>query len=170
MGRSVDGAGHVSLQRLRRSTIWHPDAIPAAEGELARDMKRWVLPTFDLVLIGAALLALYGGLPTFALVYATPVAIMAAWALLAVALTCLVGISFPRLWLVELIGKCGLILLLVPYGVIALVVAVLAHPNRSFLAGLALSAAILPLWRVVWLGREWRRRRARELLERQEVQ
>lgn len=152
-------AARRALHRLWSATIWAPDAIPASEGELARDVKRWVLPTFDLVLIGAAVLALYGGLPSLALVTARPIATVAAWALLVVVATCLVGVAFPKLWLVEFVGKCALIFMLLTYGLIALILAVIYDPNRSFMAGLSIATSVLPICRVVWLGRERRRRR-----------
>ena len=149
-----------ALRALWRASIWHPEAVPPYEGEIASDVKRGLLPVFDVVLIATAVLALRGGMPTFAIVYGDAVSDAASWALLVVAATCLVGVAFPRLWLVETIAKTALLLLLSGYGAVLILSAALADPARGFVGGVTLAASLIPVWRLVWLGRDYRRRKA----------
>lgn len=147
------------MRALWEASIWHPDAIPPSEGELARDVKRWVLPTLDALLILGSVLGLHGGMPTFAIVYNAAVSQAASVAVLLFAVGCLVGIAFPRLWVLELASKCGLTFVLLTYAVLLLALATGEYPARGFVAGVTAAVTVLPVWRIVWLGREYRRRR-----------
>lgn len=149
------------MRWLAHQTIWHPGAIPESEGEVARDMKRWVLPTIDLLLIVGSVLGLNGGLPTFAIVYNQVVATAASGAVLVLATLCLLGVAFPRLWLMELAAKCGLALVLVTYSILLLALAAAESGTRGFVAGVSAALCTVIVWRIVWLGRERRRREAR---------
>lgn len=149
---------------LGRASIWHPDAIPASEGELARDVKRWVLPPLDAALIIGSILGLNGGMPSLAIVYNDAVSSAAAVAVLVFAVGCLIGVSFPRLWVLEMASKCGLVFVLVTYATLLLGLAAGGHESRGFVAGVTAAVSIVPLWRIVWLGREYRRRKARDRL------
>lgn len=146
------------MRALWRASIWAPDAIPASEGELARDVKRWVLPTIDTVLIIGSILALFGGVPTFEIVYNSQVAQLAAVIMLAASTLCLIGVSFPRLWLLEMCAKCLLSLFLVLYAILLVVLSLGESPARGVVGGISAGLAIVLLWRIVWLGREHRRR------------
>lgn len=148
------------LRTIGRATIWHRNAIPPHEGEIARDVKRWLLPALDIALIIGAFRGIHGGMPTFALVFNDTASYVGAVAVLAFAIGCLVGVSFPRLWLLELISKCGLGFILATYGVLLMVAAAGEYPARGIVAGACSGVAIVILWRVFWLAREWRRRRA----------
>lgn len=149
------------MRWLARQTIWHPGAIPESEGEVGRDIKRWVLPTIDLLLIVGGILGLRGGLPTFAVIYNQAVATAASGAVLALASLCLIGVAFPRLWLIELTAKCGLALVLVTYSILLLALAAAEAGTRGFVAGVSAALCTIIVWRIVWLGRERRRRAAR---------
>lgn len=146
------------LARVWASTIWAPDAIPPQEGEYAATIKRGLLPLFDVIMIVSALLAIRGGLPTFVIVYDETVSQLASWALLTCACLCLVGVAFPRLWLLEALAKTGLLSLLIVYAVV-LIGWSAVDPPRGFVGGVVLAACLPPVFRIVWLGREYRRRR-----------
>lgn len=146
------------IQALWRATIWHPDAIPDSEGEIAREVKRWVLPIVDGFLIIGSFLGIHGGMPTFAIVYNEAVSQTASVAVLAFSIACLVGVAFPRLWLVEFVGKCGLSFVLLLYALLLLALAASESPARGFVAGVCAGVAVLPVARILWLGREHRRR------------
>lgn len=156
------------MRWIARHTIWHPDAIPASEGEIARDVKRWVLPVIDLLLIIGSVLGLNGGLPAFAVVYDHAVATVAASAVLVFASACLIGVAFPRLWALELAAKCGLSVVLITYAILLLGLAATDVGTRGFVAGVSSALCVILIWRIVWLGRERRKRRAVRLAERGE--
>lgn len=148
------------MRWLYERSIWHPDAIDEREGEVARDLKRWVLPTVDFFLIVGSYLGLNGGLPTFALVYNHAVASVLSAAVLLFAVGCLIGVSFPRLWVLELSAKCGLALVLLTYAFFLLVLAAGEYPTRGFVAGVTAALCAVIVGRIIWLCREERRRRA----------
>lgn len=146
------------LKQLLRPTIWDSDAIHPLEGQLACDVKRWMLPVFDAILIATSILAVRGGMPTFEIVYNSTVSQVAAWVFLVASITCLIGISIPKLWLLETAGKLVLLAVLLGYGFV-LMLSSFEDPDRGFVGGVTLAACLVPIWRIVWLGREWRRRK-----------
>jgi len=155
------------MRWLYERSIWHPDAIPEDEGEVARDLKRWVLPVVDFFLIVGSYLGLNGGLPTFAIVYNHTVAAVLSGAVLLFAIGCLFGISFPRLWALELSAKCGLAFVLLTYALFLLVLAAGEYPARGFVAGVTAALSVVIVGRIVWLCREERRRRIQREIQRQ---
>ncbi|WP_405373442.1 MULTISPECIES: hypothetical protein [unclassified Microbacterium] len=149
------------LRRLFGASIWAPGAISITEGEIARDVKRWVLPPIDLILIVGSLMAVFNGLPTFAVVYNAAVSHAASLAVLVFSVGCLVGVSFPRLWALELISKCGLAFVLITYGLLIVGRVLVGDSSGGFVGGISSALAVVPVWRIVWLGREYRRRKSR---------
>lgn len=149
------------MRRLFRASIWHPRAIPITEGELARDVKRWVLPPIDTILIIGSILAIHNGMPTFAIVYNALVSHASAIAVLVFSVGCLVGVSFPRLWVLELLSKCGLAFVLITYAVLLFARVLVGDSTGGFVAAVSAALAVVPVWRIVWLGREYRRRAGR---------
>ncbi|WP_425836925.1 hypothetical protein [Microbacterium sp. PA5] len=147
------------VRALWRASIWHPDAIPADEGEIARDVKRYLLPVIDILMIIGAFRGIHGGMPTFALVFNDTASYVGALAVLVFAAGCLLGVSFPALWVLELVSKCGLGFILATYGVLLMVAAAGEYPARGIVAGTSSGLATVVVWRVFWLTREWRRRR-----------
>ena len=147
------------IRRLWAATIWGPGAIPASEGEVARDVKRWILPLIDAALIGGSILGLNGGMPTFAIVYDETVSRVASVAVLVAAVGCLIGIAFPRLWLLEFVSKCGLSFILLLYAALLLALATSEYPARGFIAGVCAAVTVPLVGRIVWIGREYRRRK-----------
>lgn len=145
-------------KRILRASIWARGAVPASEGRAASDVKRGLLPAFDLVLIGAAILAIRGGMPSFAIIYNDTVSDVAAWALLITTTGCLVGVSFPRLWLLEALAKSVMIAILLVYSGVLLGLSAV-EPTRGFVGGVTLAVCLLPAWRILWLGREYRSRK-----------
>lgn len=148
------------LRQIAAASIWHPDAIPASEGEVARDMKRWALPTIDAILIAGSFAGLLGGLPSVAIIYNPAISHAAALAVLGFSIAAAFGVSFPRLWVVEMGGKCGLAFVLLLYALLLVVLATNETAQRGWVAGVTAACAVVPIWRIVWLGREHRRRRA----------
>lgn len=143
---------------IGRQTIWAPGAIDITEGELARDIKRGVLPIVDVLFILASVFGLAGGMPSFEVVYSAAVSHVAAVSILIASIACLVGISFPRLWRVEFAGKCALAFVLITYAGLLTILSV-GGSARGFIAGVCAASIVLPIGRILWLGREYRRRR-----------
>ena len=146
------------LRRLAQATIWHAGAIPDTEGEYARDLKRWALPTVDLLLILGSIFGISGGMPSVLIVYNELVSRTTAWVVLIFALGCLIGVSFPRLWVLEFASKCGLVFVLITYALLLVGLAASGNEARWFIAGVTSACAVVPSWRIIWLGREHRRR------------
>lgn len=149
------------LAAVGRASIWHPNAIPITEGELARDMKRWVLPSIDTILIVGSMLAVQHGMPTFAIIYNAVVSHFAAVSVLIFSVGCLIGVAFPSLWRLELAAKGGLAFVLMTYSFLLLARVLVGDSTGGFVAAVALALSAVPVWRIVWLGREYRRRKAR---------
>lgn len=139
-------------------TIWAPDAIPAHEGELARDLKRVVLPLFDVVIVIMGLVALNSGMPSFDIVYNLHLSEIAANVLLAAGLLAATGVTFPRLWLAEAIGKIVIVTILGGYAAALWVLSAQGVGSREFIAAALSGIIILPMWNLVRLGRERTRR------------
>jgi hypothetical protein len=151
------------LAALGRRTIWHHDAIPASEW-VYRNMKRVWFPLYDVVLILAGIAAHNFGVPVIETIFPPFVADAGAITLSAAAAVCLVGISFPRLYILEVIGKSTIGSLLAGYATALLLVGLAGDPNRLYIAGVAAAAAIVAAIRLDILKNERRQRRALELL------
>jgi hypothetical protein len=151
------------MHRLWRASIWHPDAIPPDEWKY-RSLKRFWLPAYDLlaiwagidaVLFGSRLLSrLLGGSGLIGLVGIT---------FSIVAFACLLGVAFPRLWPVEMVGKVILVGMITAYAVAIVVYPAPAPPTEppNFFIMRMLSLTLpLALFRLTLLGEEWKERRA----------
>jgi len=142
------------MRSLWRATIWHPDAIPSTEGSTSREMKRIVLPLFDLLVIVMGFNAVTRGMPSFSIVYDDAVATLAAWALLAAGVVALAGVSFPGLWWLEAAGKLAMMAVLGGYAAAIWVAYFQGSGGRAFVAAGLTALLILPLWNLYRLGRE----------------
>lgn len=142
------------MRALWRETIWHPDALPATEGAASRELKRYVLPIFDILMIVMGLNAVQFGMPSFNLVYSPVVAVLAAWVLLGAGVLALVGISFPRLWIAEAVGKLAMVGVLGGYAGALWVLLAQGQWARAFVAAGLTAIIVLPMWNLARLGRE----------------
>ena len=142
-----------SLVWLYRASIWHPDAIPPDEWKF-RSLKRVWIPLYDLVAAGAGIWALFFGSPILHRLFANGVVDFAGGVFAVSALVCLAGISFPRLWRVEIIGKLILLALLGTYAVCVAIFR--SNPDQSalFVCFILVLAIPLPLFRLTLLGEE----------------
>lgn len=149
------------LRALWRESIWHPDAIPPEEGRSSQELKRYVLPVFDGLVIIMGINAVHYGMPSFDLVYPPVVPLLAGWVLLAAGVLALAGIAFPRLWVAEALGKLMMVFVLGGYA--GALWALLAQGEwvRAFVAAGLTAIIVLPMWNLARLGRERQGRRAR---------
>lgn len=149
--------------RLWRASIWHPDAIPLHERKYA-SLKRVWLPLYDVVAVVAGITAILYGSRLLDRLYGSFTDVIGVFFSL-VAVVCLAGVAFPKLWAVELAGKVVLVGMIVGY-IGAIIVSpspeqLLAReaPSWFIVAMLALNLW-LPLWRIENLTVEWADRRA----------
>lgn len=140
------------FRRAWAKTVWEKGAVPDKDGRIASDVRRGLLPMFDIALILAAVLALRGGMPTFEIVYGPAIAGTAAWVLLAASVLCFVALSLPKLWWVEAVSRLVMFTVLFGYAVAILLFAI-EDPERGYTGGVMLAACILPVWRLFWIGR-----------------
>lgn len=152
------------LTPLTRLTIWAPDAIPGTDGRIGRDLKRYVLPLVDSILIIMGLVAIKDGMPSFDLLYNEFVSTVCAWALLAGASAAFAGIVFPQLWLSEALGTLAIFAVSVGYSAALWVLYFRGESARGFVAGALAVVALVCLWNLIRLGREHRARHAAEVL------
>jgi hypothetical protein len=146
------------IRRLWALTVWHPRAFPLLTSQLEQDLRRWVLPGIDIALIIGSAFGIHGGLPTLTVVYSQVVAEVASFAALVFSIGCLIGVSFPRLMALELAAKCGLAFVLILYALLLLGLAAGEYPGRGFIAGVCAALSVVLAWRIVWIGRDYRKR------------
>lgn len=142
------------MRALWRATIWHPEALPATEGAASRELKRYVLPAFDVLVIVMGANAVQFGMPSFNLVYSPDVAVIAAWVLLCAGIAALVGVIFPRLWIAEALGKLATVVVFGGYAGALWVLLAQGQWARAFVAAGLTALIVLPMWNLARLGRE----------------
>jgi hypothetical protein len=142
------------MRGLWRATIWHPGALPITEGAATRELKRVVLSLFDVVIIIMGAGAVRNGMPSFDLAFFPWVSTLAAWALLVAGALAFLGISFPRLWVAEAIGKLVMVSVLGGYAGALWALALTGSGGRAFVAGGLTAIIVLPMWNLSRLGRE----------------
>lgn len=155
------------LGALWRASIWHPDAIPVYEGQAALELKRYVLPAFDAILVVMGIMAVAMGMPSFDILYNDLLSTVAAWTLLVSAITAGVGLAFPRLWKLEAIGKIAMTAVIAGYSTALWVLVVRGEDGRGFVACATTALLLLPIWNLRRIGRERQARMAREESKKQ---
>lgn len=146
------------MRKLFSKSIWAPGAIPPQEWKY-RNMKRVMFPVIDLLLFVAGLSAIFGGAPAISAFFPDELVDLYGFSMCAIALTCLLGVSFPRLWPVEMIGKSLMLGLVTGYTVSLLTLAIEGDDKRSFVVYFALIAMCPIVWRISLLGSEWQARK-----------
>jgi hypothetical protein len=144
------------FKRLFAASIWAPGNIRPDDWRF-RGIFRYVLPGNNLIFLYFGVVGFINGVGS--VTDATSAAYAAFWSasIAIVSLVCLIGVSFPKLGAVELAGKLVLI------GLVALYVAVLAVRSLDVItsqatAGLLVMLVTLPIWRVLDLGVQLRKR------------
>lgn len=142
---------------LFRLSIWAPGAIPLEEHKWAVPLKRFALPLYDVVLVFGGLFAVESGVPALTRIIQDPLADILGYAFTVVALVCLAGIAFPRLWVYELIAKLIVVFFMGVY-----LFALIVTPDsgqRDFISAIVVLSLILPGFRLWIIGTEARDRR-----------
>jgi hypothetical protein len=138
------------MRRLLGATVWARGGV-RPEDRRFRGIFRYVLPLTDVLFLYFGVVGWHNGIRSVE--QATGDDWQTWWSLsLAVAaFVALVGVSFPRLWLVELAGKIPLITLVTVY-VWVMLGRGLDDPKVTATAGLVVILILLPVWRVVDLA------------------
>ena len=150
------------IRRLWAASVWAPGVVP--EDDPWRTAKRVWLPLFDVIMMSAGVHAvIYGSLLLDRLYGDATDVIGVVFAL--VAFACLVGVVWPRMWPVEMIGKILLVSLIVGY-----VFGIILSPSPEqivakeapnwFIVSMILGLIMLPIARLDSLIDEWVERRA----------
>jgi hypothetical protein len=137
------------LKRIARASIWAPNGVSAKDWRF-RGIFRFVLPVTDLLFLWFGIVGCLNGVRS--LQEAVGAEWQAGWSVLVAisAFVALVGVSFPKLWVIEMVGKCVLIGLVSAYVLVA--VGNILEPHASATAGLVVILILLPIWRVGDLG------------------
>jgi hypothetical protein len=146
------------MRRIYNASIWAHHAIPPQEWKY-RNLKRAMFPVVDFLYILAGFSAAAYGVPAISEFFPDPFVDVFAYALSLFAFVCLIGVSFPRFWPLEVAGKSALLGLMVGYFVALLMLTASGEGNRGFVllvAGVSLCPII---WRLSLLGSEWQDRR-----------
>lgn len=140
-------------------SVWATGAIPPEEWKY-RNLKRVVFPGIDLVLTAAGLTAFTRGIPAITEFYPVWVTTILASVLTTAGVVSFLGVSFPKLWPMELVGKVILLGILVIYFASLFVLTFFANDDsRSFVMYIALGFIIPIGWRMGIAGVEWQERR-----------
>ncbi len=146
------------IRRLWRASIWHPDAIPPDEWKF-RNLKRVWLPLYDAIAIFAGVQAVLFGSTILNRLFPPSLVDLLGVVLTVVATVCLAGVAFPRLWVVEIIGKVLLVGLVAGYVTTILMFSENPGPNL-FVVGMLTFGLPLAFFRLNLLGEEFKERRA----------
>lgn len=146
------------LRRLLRATIWHPSAIPPDEWKF-RNLKRVWLPLYDVIAIFAGVQAVLFGSDLLNRIFAPVLVDVLGGVFIVVACVCLLGVSFPRLWRVEIVGKVILVGMIAGY--ITAILSFSRPPGPSlFVVGMLAFGLPLAMFRLNLLGEELKERRS----------
>lgn len=134
------------LQRLWRESVWSPNGVSKEDWRF-RGVFRWVLPLTDVFFIWFGVAGWWQGIdsvqeaasPSWQVYWSSFLALTAALALL--------GVSFPRLWYIELIAKGPLVSLVSVY-IFVLLERGITMPQVQATAGLVVILILMPIWRI----------------------
>jgi hypothetical protein len=147
------------LKRTWARTIWSPGMLDG-EDRAIRSMKRVVLPIVDVAMLYSGLSAIRYGAPSIEKFLPPGASDMYGAAFAAAGVLALIGISFPALWVPELLGKLALWSLSIGYVGAMFMLAYEGDEARNFVIGYVAVATALFFWRLGQLGSEWHGRRA----------
>jgi phosphotransferase system glucose/maltose/N-acetylglucosamine-specific IIC component len=156
-----DSGFHELRRRLLKHTIWAADAIPPDEWKY-RHLKTVVFPVIDLGLIYSGVYAAIFGAPAIGEFFHYGVNLVFSVLFVAAAGSALIGVSFPRLWVVEVSAKTVLSGLLTAYLGALFILTTDGDSSRGFITGLTVAALGMCVWKASILGSEWATRRAEQ--------
>jgi hypothetical protein len=124
---------------FRRMTVWHPiNTDPADEN---RSGPRFWFPTYDVMAMALGFYALAIGSPLLNKLFPDWFTNIMGVVLFAAATVCLVGVCFPRLAVMELVGKLVIVFLLGGYAGTVMFRSQASEPN-----GFVVIVLIMAVW------------------------
>jgi hypothetical protein len=138
------------IRRLLNATVWARAGVPASAWRF-RGIFRFVLPVTDLLFLWFGIVGWRNGIASVSLAAGNVWQLYWSAAIALTAFASLVGVSFPRLWAVELGARIPLVGLVAGYIALSLGRG-LTDPNVTALAGLEVILILLVIWRVGDLG------------------
>lgn len=145
-------------QFLYKNSIWHPDAIQPEEFKF-RNLKRLWLPLFDGLSILVGMLGVAYGSKILNELYPAALVDGLSLTFILAAFIALVGISFPKLWVPEVLGKLTMLGLLGGYSTAIWVSFFHGSVESGFVAAMLMYPVLFPLFRLDILGEEVKQRR-----------
>jgi len=145
------------LKWLWNQTVWAPDAIPPEEWRY-RSLKRFWYPLVDVVFLFAGVSAIYYGVPAINMYFPDSHVDIFGWGLVVNSLICLIGVSFYRLWWVEVLGKSSLVGQMVTYISACFFLTASGDQARGFVISIAALATAPLLMRLSVVAHEWQER------------
>lgn len=147
------------MKRIWQASIWAKGAIPAGERKYAIPLKRFMLPVFDAAMVVAGVYAVRSGIPSIHELMPITASVGFGYGFILVAIACLVGVAFPGLWKIELVGKIIMFGLLGLYLLCLRVLAADDHGSRDFISVITFASMLVPALRLWIMGTEIRERR-----------
>lgn len=150
------------IHRIFRNSVWGRNGVPPEDWRY-RGLYRWVLPLTDIFFFWFGAVGYWNGINTVEA--AASQTWQEYWSLgIAISSTiAFIGVLFPKLWLVELLGKIPLVGLVSVYIVIFFSQGLTDTPNMLATAGLISILILLPVWRIGDLGFvAWKRKETKE--------
>lgn len=146
------------LRYLYSHSIWHPEALDPEEFKY-RHLKRMWLPLFDLLSILVGALAFAYGSTVLNSLYPREFISAVAIGFTVASFVALVGVSFPALWVPEVLGKLVIMTLLGSYSVSIWASFLHGNVESGFVAAVLMYPILFPLFRLQLLGEEVKQRR-----------
>lgn len=148
------------IRRLWAASIWAPDAIPIGEWKY-RHLERVWLPIYDVLAIWAGVDAVLFGSRLLYRLFDQNVVDLVGALFAVVGVMCLLGVVFPRLWAVEVVGKLILVGMVTAYAfaIVLYLPPAQSEPPNFFVMRILSLALPLALFRLTVLGQEWKEHR-----------
>jgi hypothetical protein len=126
-------------ERFRRWTVWHP--INTDPNDENRSGPRFWFPTYDIIALTLGIYAYFIGSPLLNRLFPQWFTDTMGIVLAIASVICLVGVCFPRLALLELIGKLAIVFLLGGYAGTVLFRSASNEPN-----GFVVIVLVMAVW------------------------
>lgn len=126
-------------ERFKRLTVWHPLNTDPTDDD--RSGPRFWFPTYDLIAFGLGIYALFLGSPLLNRLFPSWFTDGMGIILMIAASICLVGVIFPKLNILELIGKLMIIFMLGGYAGTVSAVSKSTEPN-----GFVVIVLVMAIW------------------------
>jgi hypothetical protein len=156
---STEDAPPSLWERVLRTTIWHPDALPPEEHKY-RQQKRIYFPLYAAIVIGAGIWAVAYGSPVLHRLFDEDTIDFMGMVLAASGMLLLCGSVLPTLWHIAFGGNVLIMLLLGTYAAAVMFFRLNPDPSAGFIVFILALGLIVPPMHLSILGEEIKERRA----------